>query len=167
MKKLPVTSSPNRIRSHFNSIATYLKQHAENTDFRVCDWLRTVDLEDLGRMRKAGNSIYVSFLSGSPMTRQAKDFAKAVCLASAAEKPDVDAELITRHLDIFLRAMLDAVYIEVMARCEWVIVTQRVSVWPCAEKPYQVTRRGRAEGEQLQSPRSRAMLGLAPPPMPS
>lgn len=162
MEKKLVTAKQNRILSHFKSLAIFLARCPENVDFKLYDWLRTLEMEDLGRMHKAGNSIYDSFTTKSPMTKQARDFAKAACLAYCAEAPGVEPELVVKHLDTLLRGMRDAVYIEVMVRCGWAVVTERVSIWPRAEKPYVVSKRGRIEGEQLLNPRSRALLGLQP-----
>jgi hypothetical protein len=162
METNSLATKQNRIPSHFKSLASFLAQRPESVDFKLYDWLRTLEMEDLGRMHKAGNSIYDSFITKLPMTKQARDFAKAACLAYCAEAPGVEPELVVKHLDTLLRGMRDAVYIEIMVRCGWVVVTERVSIWPRAEKPYLVSKRGRIEGEQLRNPRSRALLGLQP-----
>jgi len=160
MEKNLFAPKQNLTPSHFRSLASFLARRPENADFKLYDWLRTLEMVDLGRMHRAGNSIYDSFITKSPMTKQARDFAKAACLAYCAEAPGVEPELVVKHLDTLLRGMRDAVYIEIMVRCEWAVVTERVSIWPRAEKPYVVSKRGRIEGEQLQNPRSRALLGL-------
>ena len=96
------------------------------------------------------------------MTKPGRDIANAACLAYGAENPDIEAELVVKHLDVLLRGMKDAVYIEVSARCGWVILTARVSIWPHTRRPYEVTERGRIEGELLESSRMRALLGVGP-----
>jgi hypothetical protein len=164
MEKKPLTSQSTRIPSHFKSLASYLQQCPANVDFKLYDWLRTLALEDLGRMHKDGNSIYDSFVTKSPMTKAARDFAKAACLAYCAEAPDAEPEMVTKHLDTLLRGMRDAAYIEIMVRCGWAVVTERISIWPRTPKPYQVSQRGREEGERLTNPRSRTLLGLPPKP---
>lgn len=69
MDTKPVTPQQKRIPSHFKSLASYLKQRPDNVNFKLYDWLRTLELEDLGRMHKAGNSIYDGFITKSPMTK--------------------------------------------------------------------------------------------------
>lgn len=152
MDKNSLTPKQNRIPSHFKSLASFLARHPENVDFKLYDWLRTLEMEDLGRMLKAGKSIYDSFITKSPMTKQARDFAKAACLAYCAEAPGAEPELVVKHLDTLLRGMRDAVYIEIMVRCEWAVVTERVSIWPRVEKPYVVSKRGRIEGGSFKTP---------------
>lgn len=166
MKKNPLASKQQRIPSHFKSLADYLKQCPENVDFRLYDWVRTLELEALGRIHEDGKSIYDAFINKSLISKQGRDLAKAACLAYCAETPDVEPEMVTRHVDTLLRGISDAAYIELMVRCGWAVVTERISIWPRTEKSYHVSQRGRIEGERVKVPRMRALLGLQPNPRP-
>lgn len=153
---------PNKKQSHLKSLASYLKQHPENVDFKLYDWLRTLNNGDLVRVYRDLISIYTSFKAGTPITRQAKSLANAACLAYGAEVPGVDPDLVVKHIDSLLEGMREAVHIEALARSGWVIVTGRLSIWPGNQSRLQVTQRGRIEGEAVDSPRTRALLGLLP-----
>jgi len=153
---------PNKKHSHLKSLASYLKQHPENVDFKLYDWLRTLNNGDLVRVYRDLTSIYTSFKAGTPITRQARSLANAACLAYGAEAPGVSPDLVMRHIDSLLEGMRQAVHIEALARSGWVIVTGRISIWPGDRKPYQVTQRGRIEGEAVDNQRTRALLGLLP-----
>lgn len=162
MEKKPLTKLQKRTPSHFKSLASYLKRHPNNVDFKIYDWLSTLETAQLARIYEDAHDIYASFIHRRPMTRGSKDLAKAACLAYGAEVPDVQPELVIKHLDSLLRGLKDAAHIGIMARCQWVIVTGRISIWPRDEKLYQVTNRGRIEGEHQVNPRTRFLLGLEP-----
>jgi hypothetical protein len=164
MEKYRHTPLRKRTTSHLKSLALYLKQQPKPLDFKLSDWLRTLELEDLDRIGRDANSIFESFTGCTPITKRAKDVAKAACLAYGAENPTIEAELITERLVLLAYGMSNAAFIEIVSRCGWVVMTERMGVWPRAERPYQVSRRGRIEGEQLTSPRTRALLGLAARP---
>lgn len=155
---------PNKKHSHLKSLATYLKTHPENVDFKLYDWLRTLKTSELVRIYEDAASIYTSFKAGTPATKPAKSLANAACLAYGAEAPGVDGELVVKHIDSLLEGLREAVHIEVLARCGWVIVTGRISIWPGNRNRYQVTQRGRIEGEAVDNQRTRALLGLLPKP---
>lgn len=160
MKKKSLTTLQKRTPSHLKSLASYLKRHPKHVNFKLYDWLSTLETAQLARIYEDAHAIYSSFIHGRPMTRGSKDLAKAACLAYGAEVPDVQPEMIITHLDSLLRGMKDAAHIGLMARCEWVIVTERISIWPRSYRPYQVTQRGLVEGEQQDNPRTRHLLGL-------
>lgn len=145
MNKIPLISKQQRLPSHFKSLSAHLKQCPENVDFRLYDWLRTLELDALGRIHEDGKSISDAFINKSPISKQGRDLAKAAALAYCAETPDVKPEMVTRHLDTLLRGIRDAAYIEQMVRCGWAVVTERISIWPRTEKSYHVSQRGRIE----------------------
>lgn len=102
-EKNPLASKQQQIPSHFKSLADYLKQCPENVDFKLYYWVRTLELEALGRIHEDGKSISDAFINKSPISRQGRDLAKAAALAYCAEMPDVEPEMVTRHLDTLLR----------------------------------------------------------------
>lgn len=160
MEKKPLPKLQKQTPSHFKSLASYLKRHPDNVDFKLYDWLSTLETAQLAQIYEDAQNIYSSFIHSRPMTRGSKDLAKAACLAYGAEVPDVQPEMVIKHLDSLLRGLKDAAHIGIMARCEWVIVTERISIWPRSHRPYQVTQRGLVEGEQQNNPRTRFLLGL-------
>lgn len=164
MEKKPLDKLQKRTTSHFKSLALYLKKQPEPLDFKLSDWLRTLELEDLDRIGRDANSMFESFTGCTPITKQAKDVAKAACLAYGAESPAIEAELITERLVLLAYGMSNAAFIEIVSRCGWVVMTGRMGIWPLAKKPYQVSRQGRIEGEHLVSPRTRGLLGISTRP---
>lgn len=153
---------PNKKHSHLKSLATYLKTHPENVDFKLYDWLRTLKTSELVRIYEDAASIYTSFKAGTPATKQAKSLANAACLAYGAEAPGIEGALVVKHIDSLLEGLCEAVHIEVLARSGWLIVTGRISIWPGNRNRYQVTQRGRIEGETVNNRRTRSLLGLPP-----
>ena len=125
MEEKQVTVGSQWKNSHFKSLAIFLKQPSKRINFRLSDWLRTLDNEDLDRLLRDANSIYESLRKGTPATRHSKDLAKAACLAYGAEEPTIGAELIIQRLDLLIIGMSNVAYIELVSRCGWVVMTDR------------------------------------------
>lgn len=47
MEKNPFAPKQNRTPSHFRSLASFLARRPENVDFKLYDWLRTLEMVDL------------------------------------------------------------------------------------------------------------------------
>lgn len=143
---------------HLKSLERFLRARPQATSFKLYDWLRTLDTEQLGRMHYQVRGIWACLSMKSAPAEQAQDLVDVAILAYGAELPGVSHERVMRELPIALASITSASLIELFARKGWVMVTERISIRPRGELPYKVTKEGCVQSDFVEDGLARSLL---------
>jgi hypothetical protein len=132
---------------YVQSLLSFLEEHTAGPNFKIYDWLRTLDFDMLAATDSLMCSIFDILISRATLTAPVRDFIDAACLAAGAERPAASPESIVDQLAQLLEQFNNATHTELDARAGYVIVTERIGIWPSEQRGYQVTQRGRAEAQ--------------------
>lgn len=132
---------------YVQSLSSYLAAHTTGLNFKLYDWLRTLDFDMLAATDSLMCSVFDILDRRATLTAPIRDFIDAACLAAGAERPAASPESIVDQLAQLLEQFNNATHTELDARAGYVIVTERIGIWPSEQRGYQVTQRGRAEAQ--------------------
>lgn len=144
--------------AHLKSLERFLSSRPRNVDFKLYDWLSTLDVEQLGRIHHEVRRVWTCIETSTPLTVRAQDVVDVAILAYGAELPGMSPERVIRELPIALASITSASLIALFARKGWVMVTGRISIRPRGELPYKVTKEGCVQSDFVEDRLARSLL---------
>lgn len=143
---------------HLRSLERFLRERPQITGFKLYDWIRTLDTEQLGRIHYQVRGIWACLGTETPPAEQAQDVVDVAILAYGAELRGVSPQRAIKELPIALASITSASLVELFARKGWVMVTERISIRPRGELPYKVTKEGCVQSDFVEDSLARSLL---------
>lgn len=126
--------------SYVDSLLSFLDEAPQGVDFKLYDWVRTLDDDKLLATDGFMCDIYEFLGEKGIPSAHVRDFIDAAVYAAGAECPDADPEDVTSVLLTLLEKFNDVNRTEMYARIGELIITERIGIWPSTAPGYEYSR---------------------------